>query len=187
VKTHLGCNQTYNSDEDELHFEQEQERIPERDVLLVRFFIAMLLLMCGLFLTFAVYAQTTIQTEPVYIESGKDNFLTGVVVTDIANPGGGTTTNPATHCGGFLYEGSLTGTNYTIPDTPLQTTDPRCKIKVTGMLKVGTMVWKACSFDAVHPTAAGVCNPTSLQFTVAQGSGTGPVQLAPPVNTRVEP
>ena len=132
-----------------------------------------------------------IQTEPVYVYSGHTNYLQG----DIPAP---TPESPgvATHCGGFLHEGTHSDTPYVIPNngSPVQSTQPKCKINITGKLKVGTMTWYACSHDWNNPVGGGTapndgCNGVPLQFTVVQGpppSG-GPVPLAPPSNSRVQP
>jgi hypothetical protein len=144
-----------------------------------------LLFITLLFSAGVAQAQVVIQSEPVYIAAGKDNYL----MAEISPP---TTEFPGipTHCSGWLHEGDHSDTPYTIPDTPLQTTQPKCKINITNHLKVGTMTWYACSVDynqtmgghTTHPTS---CNSVPLRFTVAQGSGgTGPAPLSPPSNLR---
>jgi hypothetical protein len=147
-----------------------------------------LLIIVVLFIVGAVQAQTPppkIQTTPVYITTGKDNYLISDITTTTEFP-----TMP-THCGGTLHEGVLSAglTIYNIPDVPVQTTQPKCKVKITGKLKVGTMTWVACSRNYNDMTPDGSmpatsCNPEALQFTVVQGTAPTPTPLGAPTNLK---
>jgi hypothetical protein len=80
----------------------------------------------------------------------------------------------ATHCGGFIND-------VRIPDVPLQTTSPKCRVDATTRVNVGSNTWKACNSAPNNAAYSEGCVATPLTFTVSAPVTT----LNPPTNLRM--
>jgi|KBSMisStandDraft_5_1062788.scaffolds.fasta_scaffold00198_46 hypothetical protein len=77
----------------------------------------------------------------------------------------------ATHCGGYIN-------GVRIPDVPLQSTAPKCKLVNPPNLNSGGNSWKACNSTPGNSSYTEGCNATVLNFSVAPST----TPLQPPTN-----